>query len=180
MRMTSSCGLRTFIPNNVAAMPLPMNIASAASGPKKCSGLLMYLSRKRMVIRSKNHAEGAAQAVMAFAALAIHVADGNFADRCAVPAGQRGNKAVHFAVEGNILDDLAAIGLESGAEVVDGHAGKPRHEPVGACGRNAAQDEVVDARLAPAGDDVVALVELFKKCREYRWDRAAGRHPWPE
>ena len=70
---------------------------------------------------------------------------------------------MHFAVERNILDHFAAIGFEGGAEVVDGNAGEPRHDPVGAGGGNAAQDEVVNAHLAPAGDDVVSLVELFKK-----------------
>ncbi len=100
---------------------------------------------------------------MALAALAIHVADGNLADGCAVPTGEGGNEAVHLAVERNVLDDLAAIGFECGPEVVNGDAGEARHEPVGAGGRNAPQQQAVDAHLAPAGNDIVALVELLKK-----------------
>ncbi len=70
---------------------------------------------------------------------------------------------MHLAVERNILNHLAAIGFECGAEVVNGNAGETRHDPVGAGRGNAAQDEAVDANFAPAGDDIVTLIELFDK-----------------
>src|SRR5579863_2616630 len=108
-------------------------------------------------------AEGAADAVVALAALAIHVLDRDFADGRAIPRGERGNEAVHLAVERDVLDDFAAIGLEGSAEVVDVDAGEPGHEPVGAARRNAAHDEVVNAILAPAGNDVVAFLEFLEE-----------------
>jgi len=37
---------------------------------------------------------------------------------------------MHLAVQGDILDDFAAIGLEGGAEVVDVDATESGHEPV--------------------------------------------------
>ena len=95
-------------------------------------------------------AEGAPDAVMALAPFAIQVADGNLADRGAIPTGQRGNEAVHLAIERNVLDHLAAIGLEGRAEVVNVHAGKLGHQPVGAARGNAPHDKVVDPLLAPA------------------------------
>ena len=110
-------------------------------------------------------AEGAADAVVALAALALHVLDRNLADGGAVPAGQRGNEAMHFTVERNVVDDFAAIGLVGSAEVVNVHVGELGHQPVGAARGNAAHHEVVDALLAPAGDDVVALFQLFDKVR---------------
>ncbi len=67
---------------------------------------------------------------------------------------------MHLAVEGNVLDDLAAVGLEGGAEVVDVDAAEDRHEPVGGARRDAAEEEVVATLRAPAADDVVALFEL--------------------
>src|SRR6185437_5138501 len=108
-------------------------------------------------------AEGAADAVMALASLAVHIADGNLADRGSVPACQRGNEAVHFAVKRDVLDDLSAIGLEGSSEVVNVHAGEFGHEPIGAARRNAAQNEVVNALFAPAGDNVIAFIELFQE-----------------
>src|ERR1700721_2548423 len=59
----------------------------------------------------EEHAEGAANAVMAFAALAVQILDGNFANGRTEPAGQRRNKAMHLPIEGNILDHLTAICL---------------------------------------------------------------------
>src|SRR3984957_699529 len=100
---------------------------------------------------------------MALAADAVQVADRNLADRRAKMTGKCRNEAMHLAVERNILNHLAAIGFECGAEVVDGNTGEARHDPVGAGRGNAAQDEVVDANFAPAGDDIIPLIELFYK-----------------
>src|SRR5579863_735709 len=66
----------------------------------------------------EDHAEGAGNAVVRGAALAVYVADGHFANRRAVPRGQRRDEAMQLAVERHLLQDLAAIGFEGGAEVV--------------------------------------------------------------
>src|SRR5580658_11184650 len=110
-------------------------------------------------------AEGAAEAVVALAVLARGVRDGHFADGRAVPAGEGGDEAVHLAVERNVLDDLAAVGLEGGAEVVDVDAGELRHHPVGNERGNTAEHEVVGTLGAPSADDVVALFELGEEAR---------------
>ncbi len=67
---------------------------------------------------------------------------------------------MHLAVERDVLDDFAAVGLEGGAEVVDVDAAESGHEPVGGAGGDAAENEVVAALRAPAADDVVAFFEL--------------------
>ena len=72
-----------------------------------------------MVSRSKKTRKVRRDAVVALAVLARGVGDGHLADAGAVPGGERGDEAVHLAVERNVLDDFAAIGLEGGAEVVD-------------------------------------------------------------
>ena len=79
----------------------------------------------------KEDAEGAGDAVVRLPCCAGGVGDGNLADAGAVPGGQGGNEAVHLSVERDVLDDLAAIGLEGGAEVVDVDVAEDRHDPVG-------------------------------------------------
>src|SRR4051812_46992168 len=134
--------------------------AEAAEEVQRAAHVLQQESNREQI---KEHAEGAADAVVAPALLAHYVADGNLANRRAVPAGQRGDEAVHLAVEGNVLDHFAAIGLERGAEVVDVDAGEFGHQPVGAARGKAAHDKVVDALLAPAGNHVVALFEFLEE-----------------
>ncbi len=116
----------------------------------------------------KKYAEGARDAVVRNSALAVHVANRHFADRRSVPRSQRRNKAVQFAVERHLLQNLAAIGFERGTEVVDVHAAELRHQPVGAARGKTAQPEVVNAHLAPAADDVVALGNFLEEQRNVR------------
>src|ERR1700727_1291216 len=111
-------------------------------------------------------AEGAGDTVVALAELAGRIRYGDFADAGAVTRGEGGDEAVHLAVERDVLDDLAAVGLEGGAEVVDIDSAESGHEPVGAAGRNAAEEEVVSALGTPTADDVVALFELGEEV----WD----------
>ena len=127
----------------------------------------------------EEHAERAPDAVVALAALAVHVLDRNLADRRAIPARQRRNEPVHLAIQRNVLDHFMPIRLERRAEVVNVHARKLRHQPVRAARRNPPHHEVVDALLAPARHHVVALFELFQEVRESRSDRAADRRPSP-
>src|ERR1700734_4030806 len=67
---------------------------------------------------------------------------------------------MHLAVKRDILDDLAPVGLESGAKVVDIDSAESGHQPVGAARGNAAKDKVVAALGTPAADNVVAFFEL--------------------
>ena len=67
---------------------------------------------------------------------------------------------MHLAVERNVLDDLAAVGLEGGSEIVDLHAAECCHKPVCNEGRDAAKDKIIAALTAPSADNVVAFFEL--------------------
>ncbi len=70
---------------------------------------------------------------------------------------------MHLTVEGDVLDDFAAIGLEGGTKVVDVDAAEDGHEPVGCARGNAAEKEVVGALGSPAADDVVAFFEFCEE-----------------
>ncbi len=70
---------------------------------------------------------------------------------------------MHLAVERNILDHFAAIGLEGGAEVVNVNAGQLGHHPVGAARGKAPHDKIVNALFAPAGHHIVSLFQLFQE-----------------
>src|SRR5258708_7170976 len=59
----------------------------------------------------KEDTEGTGNPVVRNAAFAVDVADGHFANGGAMPGGQRGNEAVQFAIERNLLEDVAAVGL---------------------------------------------------------------------
>src|SRR5258706_3250463 len=85
-----------------------------------------------------------------------------------MPGRQRRNEAVQLAVERNLLENLAAVCLESGAEVVDIDAAELGHNPVGNSRREAPQPEVIDALLAPSADDVIALGDFFDEQRDVR------------
>ena len=108
-------------------------------------------------------AEGAPDAVVTLAPHTVQICNGNFADRRALPTGQRGNEPVHLSVKRDALDHPTAIGLEGSAEVMNVDAREPSQQPVGAIRGNAPCQQIVDAVLAPAGDHVVTLREHFDK-----------------
>src|SRR5215469_16507749 len=108
----------------------------------------------------KKDTERARNAVVGRAAFAIDVFDRYFADGSSMPRGQRGYEAMQFAVERDLLENLAAIGLESGPEIVNVDAAELGHQPVRASRGDAPQPEIVDALFAPAADDVVTLGDL--------------------
>ena len=73
---------------------------------------------------------------------------------------------MQLTVERHLLKDVAAVGLEGGAEVVDIDAAQFGHQPVGTTRRNAAQPEIVDALLAPSADNVVAFGNFLQEARD--------------
>src|ERR1700691_778829 len=111
----------------------------------------------------EKHAEGAGDAVMRNPPLAIHIANGDFADRRPVPRSERRNKTMQLAVERHLLQDLAAISFEGSAEVVNVHAAQLGHQPVRDAGGYAAHPEIIDANLAPAADNVISCRDFFQK-----------------
>ena len=131
------------------------------------------MQRARHVFQQKTNGhqveedpESAADPVMRFPALPDHIRDGDFADAGAIPGGEGRDEAMHLAVQGNVVDDLAAIGLEGRPEVVNVDARELRHQPVRAPRGNAPHHEVVDALPAPSADNVVPFFQLFQKQRD--------------
>ncbi len=74
---------------------------------------------------------------------------------------------MHLSVQRNIVDDLATIGLEGSAEVVDVDSAERGHQPVGSARGDAAHDEVVTTLGPPSADDVVAFFELGEKIGDF-------------
>src|SRR5271154_1888877 len=72
---------------------------------------------------------------------------------------------MQFSVERHLPQNFAAVSLESRAEVVNVDTTQLGHQPVGAARWKAAQPEIVDAILAPAADDVIALGNFFEEQR---------------
>src|SRR5262249_34284557 len=78
-------------------------------------------------------------------------------------AGERWNEAMQLAVELNFAQNLAAIGFEGSAEVVELDAAKFGHQPICCAARNLAHEPVVAAGIAPAADEVVAFFDFFEE-----------------
>ena len=127
----------------------------------------MYFNKKADREQIEEDAEGTGDAVVALPCRTGRVRDGNLADGGSVPAGQSRDETMHLAVEGDILDDLAAVGLEGCAEVVDVDTGEGGHELVCGAGGDAAHEEVVAALVSPATNDIVALFQFGEEARNF-------------
>ena len=102
------------------------------------------------------------EAIFALACHARVVRDHHLRHARACPRRVDGDEAVHLAVERVRLEDHAAVGLEGAAVVVQVKARDLANETVGDEARKLAAHGLVLAVLAPAGDDVVPLVELLQ------------------
>ena len=67
---------------------------------------------------------------------------------------------MHFAVDAHAVQHIAAVGLEGAAVIVQPHAGHKGDKPVGNVAGQIAGQFGVLAILAPAGNNVVAFVQL--------------------
>ena len=103
---------------------------SAPNAPKKCKGRLIYFSKNRIVSKIEEDAEGAGNAVMGLAPFPDYILDRNLTNAGAVPGSKRRNEAMHFTIQRNIVNDLAAVRLEGRSEIVNLYAGKFGHQPV--------------------------------------------------
>ena len=146
---------------------------SATRDHAEQSGWTEKVERARHIAEEESYREqieedsqSARNSVVRFSAGTNDILDRHFDDFRAVQSSESGNEAVHFTVEANVLDDFAAIDFEGGAEVVDIDSRELGHHPIGNARRQAAHDEIVDALLAPAADDVAA--GGFKGLQHYR------------
>src|SRR5262245_55010906 len=76
---------------------------------------------------------------------------------------------MQFAVELDVLEHLASVGLERAAVVVQRYAGSPRDEAVGDSRRQRAAQERVLSILAPAAHNIIPLVELLEQPWNIGW-----------
>src|SRR5262249_10520425 len=101
----------------------------------------------------------AADAVLGLAVLAGAVLDLDFADFPAAGLGKDGDEAVQLAVEGDLVEDGAAVALHAAVVVVEVDAGGGGNEPV----EDAGGEDLVPGVMAdffPAADDVEAGVHF--------------------
>src|SRR5580704_7655291 len=111
--------------------------------------------------------ECASDAIVALAALAIEVGDGDFGDARAGGSCECRNETVKFAVELDFLDDFALVGFERCAEVVEVYAAQLGHHPVGDAAGKLAHEPVIAAGIAPAADEVEALLDFLEEARDF-------------
>ena len=121
---------RNFSAPSHATIALPPNMLSRPKRPEKVQRTGKIAKQKANGNEIEEYAEGARDAVVRSAALAVHIADGHFTNRRAIPRRQRRNEAVQLPIERNLLKNLTAIGLEGGAEVVNIDAAQLGHQPV--------------------------------------------------
>ena len=146
---------------------------SATGDHAEQSGWTEEMQRARHIAQEESYREqieedpeSSRNSIVRFSAGTNDILNRHFDDFCAVESSERGNEAVHFTVQANVLDDFAAIDFEGGAEIVDIDSGKLGHHPIGNARRQTAHDEIVDALLAPTADDVAA--GGFKGFQHYR------------
>ena len=92
-----------FITSNIIDVMLPPRMPNAPKAAEEVQRPAHVFQQESDRQQVEEHAEGAPDTIMALAPLAVHVADRNLADRCAIPTRQRGNEAVHLAVKRNAL-----------------------------------------------------------------------------
>ena len=123
----------------------------------------------------EQHPHGARDAVLRHAGDARPVVDRQLDDPAAEVVDQRGDEAVHLAVQAQAARQVAADELQRAAVVVQAHAGDGADQPVGEPRRHApAQPGVLRARRASRrpGRSPPAAARAGAGCRP---DRSAGR-----
>src|ERR1051325_6818453 len=88
------------------------------------------------------------------------VRDRNLANARALPSGIDRDESVHFAIEADILDYIATIGLQRAPEVMKVDTEKPRDQEICRDRRQAPREHAIIALPAPAGYDIAAFVHL--------------------
>ena len=94
--------------------------------------------------------------------------DHHLGDARALPRRVDGNEAVHLAVQLDVAQHVAPVGLQRAAVIVQAHAADGRDQPVGDPARQLAAELAVLPIAPPPGDDVAARVELAQKLSDVR------------
>ena len=90
--------------------------------------------------------------------------DRHFGDVNPDRGGDGRNEAVHLAVELDVLDHVAAEGLQGAAVVAEADLGDAGNQPVGRQrGQAAGEEMLLPAVFAPAADEIVAFPYLFQQ-----------------
>src|SRR5438067_5842203 len=91
----------------------------------------------------------------------------NLGDGEAEMMSEYGYEAMPLAVELDILEHLGAVGLQAAVHIVQENAGRPARRCVIDVGDHPPNERVLAVTL-PAGDEVVALVELRDEGGDFR------------
>src|SRR5437764_15196829 len=75
---------------------------------------------------------------------------------------------MHLAIEMHVFERLAAISLQRTAIIMKRYTADSRNQRISNLRRNLARNERVLAILSPAGDDVIAFVDLVEQPRDVR------------
>jgi hypothetical protein len=79
----------------------------------------------------EQNASDATDPVFRFAEPARVVGDSDLSDARTFPGGVDRDETVHLAIEADILEDLATVGLEGAAVIVQRHAQQGGDQPIG-------------------------------------------------
>ena len=134
--------------------------------PKTCIGFVPYFHRNCTSNKSRNTLGTRPRPYLVVPRSARMVAHDHLGHARALLRGEDGDEAVPLAVEVHAGEHAAPVGLERAAVVVQLDARQPRDEGVGRPRRQAARHQGVLALAPPAGDDVVAFVELGEQHRD--------------
>src|ERR1041384_6215409 len=92
--------------------------------------------------------------------------DRDFGDAASCPRGIDRYEAVHLAIELDAGQRLAPVSLQTAAVIVKLDPVQLRYKPVGNARRELTREPRVFAIFAPAGHDVVSLIQLFKQASD--------------
>src|ERR1041384_1752995 len=92
--------------------------------------------------------------------------DRDFGDAASCPRGIDRDEAVHLAMELDAGQRLAPVSLQTAAVIVKLDPVQLRYKPVGNARRELTREPRVFAIFAPAGHDVVSLIQLFKQASD--------------
>ncbi len=104
----------------------------------------------------------AADAVVRSTVFALGDVNRDFTDAGSVRGGESGNETNELAVNGDLLDEIAAQSFEAAAKVVNGNTAGFSHQAVGDQRGDLFEEQAIAGALhTAAADDVESLFELF-------------------
>jgi len=112
----------------------------------------------------ENNAEGPPDSIFGFTGDTGAVIHHDFRDISTHPGAEGWNESVHFSIEADILQDIAAVGLQGAAIVMELNARNVGNQTIREHGREAAIDKGILPVFAPAAhDSIVVRFHFFQQ-----------------